>query len=171
MGQQSSHESRVGNLLISFLSDLSFFAKKLAHERFTNIRVICSFALLWWVTWVNRSQSLFSHEWPERFAHGRSFVMSDLNNSLTVAHVSWAIWAKRSQSLIKMSNFEWMRDEPIGAQLFWLIGPPKLVQLWVLLTRETSFSPKIRTYWCRILILQQANGEWANSQPCMKDDL
>ena len=160
-------------ILFIFVEWIACFlwAKEWMSNLLTKNRVICSFALLWWVTWVNRSQSLFSHEWPERFAHGRSFVMSDLNNSLTVAHVSWAIWAKRSQSLIKMSNFEWMRDEPIGAQLFWLIGPPKLVQLWVLLTRETSFSPKIRTYWCRILILQQANGEWANSQPCMKDDL
>ena len=36
----------------------------------------------------------------ERITHGRSFVLSDLSDSLTVAHLSWAIWANCSQSLI-----------------------------------------------------------------------
>ena len=34
------------------------------------------------------SHSLFYHERPESFTHGRSFVMSDLINSLTAAHLS-----------------------------------------------------------------------------------
>ena len=47
------------------------------------------FAHLSWVTWANRSQSLLCYEWPEPFAHGWYFDMSD---SLTLAHLSWAIW-------------------------------------------------------------------------------
>ena len=50
-------------------------------------RVICSFALLSWVTWANRSRLLFCHEWPERFAHSCSLL-------------SWATWAICSQLLI-----------------------------------------------------------------------
>ena len=70
--------------------------------------VICSFALL---SWANRSQSLFCPEHPERFSHGCSFVMSNLSTSLTVAHLSWAIWVNGSQLLIKISNFEQMSNE------------------------------------------------------------
>ena len=44
--------------------------------------------------------SLISSERPERIAHGHSFPLSDLSDSLMVAHLSWAIWANRSQSLI-----------------------------------------------------------------------
>ena len=46
------------------------------------------------------AHSLFYHKRPERIAQGRSFAMSDLSNLLMVAHLSWAIWAIRSQSLI-----------------------------------------------------------------------
>ena len=49
------------------------------------------FANLSWMTWANPSQLLFCYDRPERFAHSWSFVMS---NSLTVPHLSWAIWAK-----------------------------------------------------------------------------
>ena len=56
--------------------------------------VICSFlvsdlsdllmvAHFWWATWVNRAWSLIFSERPERFAHSRSFVMSNLSDSLT----------------------------------------------------------------------------------------
>ena len=54
------------------------------------------FAHLSWGTWANCSQSFICHDWPERFAHGRSFFLSYLNDSLTVAQFSWAIWANRS---------------------------------------------------------------------------
>ena len=76
------------------------------------------FAHLSWANWGNISQLLFCHERPQRFAHCRSFNLSD---SLTVAHLSWAIWANRSQSLIwseqfkRMSN-EQMRDEQMSSQ-------------------------------------------------------
>ena len=51
---------------------------------------------------------LIYHEQPERITHGRLFVMSDLSDLLTVAHLSWAIWANRSQSLIWFEQSEWM---------------------------------------------------------------
>ena len=46
----------------------------------------CSFTHLSWANWANRS--------------GRSFVMRDLINLLTVAHLSWVTGAICSQSLI-----------------------------------------------------------------------
>ena len=44
--------------------------------------------------------SLIYHEQPEQITHGRSFVMSDLSDSLMVTHLSWATWAIGSQSII-----------------------------------------------------------------------
>ena len=43
----------------------------------------------------------------EQIAHIHSYVMSDLSNSLTVTHLSWAPWAIRSQSLICPERLEW----------------------------------------------------------------
>ena len=57
------------------------------------------------------ARSLFYHERPECIAHGCYFVMSDLSNLLTVACLSWANWANRSQSLIFPERFEQMSDE------------------------------------------------------------
>ena len=69
---------------------------------------------------------LFYHEWPEQIAHSRYFVLSNLSDFLTVAHLSWATraissqllicperseQANRSKSLITMSNFEQMSNE------------------------------------------------------------
>ena len=51
---------------------------------------------------------LFCHEWPEWFAHGHSLDMSDLSDSLTVANLSWAIWANSSQLLIWFEQNEGM---------------------------------------------------------------
>ena len=67
-----------------------------------------SFAHLSWVNKANRSQSLIFHEWPERFAHGCSFDMSDLIDLLTVAHLSWAISANCLQLLIWFKRSEQM---------------------------------------------------------------
>ena len=44
------------------------------------------------------AHSLISSERPEQIAHGPSFVLSDLSDSITVAH--WETWVIRSQSLI-----------------------------------------------------------------------
>ena len=51
---------------------------------------------------------LIYHEQPERIAHSCSFVMSDLSNSLTVAHLSWATQELRSQSLMCLEQSEWI---------------------------------------------------------------
>ena len=58
-----------------------------------------------WATWSIHSQSLFWHERPGRFAHSRSFVLSDLSESLTVTHLIWAIWA--NEQIPKPAKNEW----------------------------------------------------------------
>ena len=58
-----------------------------------------------WATWANFSQLLICHERPELFAHSRSFVLSDLRKSLTVAHLVWAIWANEQMRGEQMSEF------------------------------------------------------------------
>ena len=58
-------------------------------------------------TFLERSaHSLISSERPERITHGGSFVLSDLSNSLTVAHFLWATWAIRLRSLICLERSE-----------------------------------------------------------------
>ena len=64
---------------------------------------ICSFAHLSWGTWANR----ICHEWPEQFAHSRSFVLRDLSESLTVAYLIWG------RDLSKWAN-EWWENEPLS---------------------------------------------------------
>ena len=74
---------------------------------------------MFWATWANPSRSLISSERPERFAHDRSFVLSDLSESLTVAHLIWAKWANEQMSDERMSEWamsewanEWMSEFP-----------------------------------------------------------
>ena len=74
-----------------FLSELFIFFSKREHERFAQKTE--RFAHLSWATWANRSHSLICHERPERFAYSRSFVLSDLSESLTFTNLSWATWA------------------------------------------------------------------------------
>ena len=59
----------------------------------------------------NSLSSLIFGERPERFAHSHSFDISDRSDSLTVAHLSWAIWANHSQWLIWFKQKEQMSDE------------------------------------------------------------
>ena len=47
-----------------------------------------------------RSWALIFGERPERFAHGHLFLVSDLSESLMVAHFWWATWVICSRSLI-----------------------------------------------------------------------
>ena len=49
---------------------------------------------------IKASDLLNHHERPEQIPHSCSFSMSDLSDSLTVAHLSCAIWANRSHLLI-----------------------------------------------------------------------
>ena len=67
------------------------------------------------------AHSLFYHERPERIAHSCSFVMRDLSDSLMVTLLSLVIWANRSQSPIKMSNF-WADEQ---------IPNPARITYWV----------------------------------------
>ena len=61
--------------------------------------------------WKKPSASLMCPEQPERIAHICSFVMSDLSDLLTVAHLSWATWANRLHLLICPEQFEQMSHE------------------------------------------------------------
>ena len=52
------------------------------------------------------AHSLIFSERPERIAYSRSFVLSDLSESLTVAHLIWAKWAnERIPSPALLLNF------------------------------------------------------------------
>ena len=73
-----------------FWANCSFFVINRANERFAHF--------------------LIYHERPEQITHGRSFVMSDLSDLLTVAPLSWAIWANHSQSLIWFEQSEQMSE-------------------------------------------------------------
>ena len=69
------------------------------------------------------SKSLISSEWHERMANGHSFVLSDLSDSLTVAHFLWAIFSRslicleRSELIANSCSFdlsemsEWMNEQ------------------------------------------------------------
>ena len=95
-------------------------------------------AHLSWATWAIRSRSLISLERPEWFAHGRSFLLRDLSNSLTVAHFSWAIWANRSQSLISFERNERMSEFP-ALKIFCYVAYRDSLTRLILLTFNTVF--------------------------------
>ena len=69
-----------------------FFVSERGMSNSLKKRASCSFALLSWATWANRSQPL----------------MSDLSDLLTITHLSRAIWANCSQLLICPEQFERM---------------------------------------------------------------
>ena len=117
---------RAGNSLIGFLSESLVFAKKWANERFAQ-----------------KSSDLLI----------RSFLVSNLSDSLTVAHLSWAIWANRSQLLIWSEGSEqmskWANSQPcafhtvadltcswssskIWGRIDWQVGanPPSSLSFW-----------------------------------------
>ena len=47
------------------------------------------------------------------FAQSLSFVLSDLSESLTVAHLIWAIWANEQMS--EWAMIKWENSQPCGA--------------------------------------------------------
>ena len=60
----------------------------------------------------NSLTSLIFSERPERIAHDRSFPLSDMSDSLTVANLSWAIWANCSQSSFDLSKMsKWANEQ------------------------------------------------------------
>ena len=88
---------RVGNLLIGFLSESLVFCAK--NERFA------------------QKNEQFNHSLI--FGAISSFIMSDLSESLTVAHFSWGTWAIRSQSLIcpdGMHSAKFLKNSNIFAE-------------------------------------------------------
>ena len=87
---KSSLSAGLGIRSLVFWVNRLFFAKKWVNNERMSKRA----------TWANHAQSLICHEWPERFPHSRSFVMSDLSESLPVAHLIWVIRVN-----------EWMSDE------------------------------------------------------------
>ena len=145
-------------------------------------QVIQSFAHFWWATWANHSlrsflvsnlsdllASLIKKEWMSKllvFCEWKSkwvicskkraicsFIMSDLSESLTVAHLSWAIWANRTQLLIWSEGSEqmskWANSQPcafhtvadltcswswskIWGRIDWQVGanPPSSLSFW-----------------------------------------
>ena len=50
------------------------------------------------------THSLIFRELPERFAHDRSFLVSYLSDSLTIAHFLSATWGNRSFDLSEMRD-------------------------------------------------------------------
>ena len=93
------HCNMVGNSLIIFLSKTLIFYAKMSEWAIPSTKwVICSFL----VSDISKSL-MIAHFWeqPERFAHSRYFVMSDLSNSLT------SLFQKEgmSESLVFYYNF------------------------------------------------------------------
>ena len=77
-------KARAGNSLIGFLSKSLVFCPNISEWAIcSKKRAIHSFAHFWWATWAICLWSLIFGEWPERLAHGRSFLVSDLIYSLT----------------------------------------------------------------------------------------
>ena len=76
----------------TFFHMISFLFSE-SKMTFSDSRLLGQGRHLSWATWAICSQLLLSSERPERYAHGRSFVLSDLSKSLTVAHLIWAKWA------------------------------------------------------------------------------
>ena len=73
-------------------------------------------AHLSWATWGICSRWLISPEQPEGFAHSRSFVLSNLSQSL--------IWSERFEQMSEWAMSEWANSQPWTYDLmniFWHI--------------------------------------------------
>ena len=94
------------------------------------------------------SNLLICPERPERIAHICSFVMSDLSDSLTVAHLSWGTWANRSHFFICPERFEQMSE--------WAMSKWANSQSWSLfdlLIRNINFMSTLQfsmIFFCKI---------------------
>ena len=88
--------SHLNDLLISVIKKREWANRSLFLNQKTFIKHTkksLTVAHLSWATWAICSQLLFRYEGPERFAHSRLFVLSDLSKLVTVAHFLWAKWA------------------------------------------------------------------------------
>ena len=88
--------NRAGNLLIWFPSESIIFCPKMSKWAIRSKK--------WAIRSKKMSNSLIFGERPERFAHNRSFPLSDLSKSLMVAHFWWAVWAIRSHRSFDLSE-------------------------------------------------------------------
>ena len=77
-----------------------FLNKKKNYIKHTKNKILDFSAKIFWanrsfdhLSWAICSRLFICLEWPERFAYSRSFVMSDLSDSFTVAHFICAKWA------------------------------------------------------------------------------
>ena len=94
------------------MSEWAIRSKKLAIHSFTHF---------WWVTWAIRSQLLISSDQCEGIAHGRSFLVNDLSDLLTISHFWWATWAICSHRLEEMSDCERIAHQKRGNERKWAI--------------------------------------------------
>ena len=111
-------------IFLSNLSDsLTITLKKSGNEliaRFFKNFLKGKNKMLFKFVWENRS-FFVSEEQPERIAHGYSFVMSDLGDSLTAGPLSWAIWANRSHRSLKWAILsKWAKEQWGNEQISWI---------------------------------------------------
>ena len=76
-----------------------FLQKKWANEQFAQKWPIRLFAHFWWATWEICSWLFIHSKQPEGIAHGRSFVLSDLSDSLTLLR-------RHEQNICFLKNFQ-----------------------------------------------------------------
>ena len=108
-----THEKR-GNEWIA-----RFFMYKKRTKNTISVKFFEQIAHLSWATWANCSRSLICHERPGGFTHGCSFNMSDLSNSLTVAHLSRAFWAnERISKFPALKKFDFAVCSTLQSQNF-----------------------------------------------------
>ena len=107
---------RAGNSLISFLRESLVFCPIMRKWAIRSKQwATHSFSHFWWGTWALRSRSLISSEWPERNAHGRSFLVSNLRDLLTSL-----IFVERPDQFTHIAHQK-RGNELTGAHLSWAI--------------------------------------------------
>ena len=95
-----SSVSRAGNSLIGFPSKSLDFCPKMSEWAIRSKKwVIHSSAHFWWAKWAIRSRLLISSKRPEQIAHGRSFLVSEMSNSLTSL-----IWFERNERFTHIAH-------------------------------------------------------------------
>ena len=87
-----------------FLSNCSFFANKWSNKRFAQKNEW--FAHFWWATWAIGSWSLIFSERREWIAHGRSFLVSDLSDLLTLF-----IFGERPEQFAHIAHHKWGNEQ------------------------------------------------------------
>ena len=100
-----------------------------------------------WVTVRELLRSLIS---KEHLCANRSFIMSSLRESLTVAHLSWATWAIRSLSLFW---YEWP-ERFAHSHSFFLSD----------LSKSLTVAHLIWAIWANEQMSKWANEQWANER-------